>query len=45
MHIFFNLRHKKKQLHEQKVFGNHFYILCANFEKIIPEIKKKLFFI
>ena len=34
------LGHKWKNCHEQKVFLFRFYILCKNFSKIGPIIKK-----
>ena len=34
------LNHKWKNFHEQKVFFFRFYILCENFSKIRPIIKK-----
>ena len=35
---------KWKNVHEQKVFSFRFYILCENFSKIGPIIKKILKF-
>ena len=35
------LRAELKKLHEQKVFVFQLYIICANLNKIGPEVKKK----
>ena len=40
MYIYKKLSPKWKKFHEQKVFCFRFYILCENFSKIGPIIKK-----